>query len=530
MFTAPAFTRFLLIVSTLICIGATGAAEPHPQDSVKEEFDKLFNAPAWDNARWGVVAVNLTTSEVLYSRDAEKGFMPASNMKLYTTAAALATMSKDFKYETKIYANGPIRNGVLKGDLLIVGSGDPSISGRYDQHTSTTTLLKNWARAIRNAGIRKIEGSVIGDDDIFTDEGISGSWQADYLQEWYAAESTGLAINDNCWDVILKPGAKVGEPAKLEPVFSAKYVTFKNEVKTTGSRRRPDEDVELTIDRKPATNEVTLSGFIPIDMKQHSEWGAVYNGTLFAATLVADELERQGVRVAKGPKDIDDLKDKAARRTPEKLKLLHTHISPPLSRIVQIINKPSQNFYADMLHRTLGARFYGTGSFSRGERVVADYLTTAGVRTTSLNMADGSGLSRQDMVEPQMTITLLRDMTKRAEFQAFYDSLPIAGVDGTIRRRMRNTICEGNVHAKTGFIGRVRSLSGYVDNQAKERIVFCMMANNYTVPTSQANDTQDSACLVLARTGVVAAPESTQSVTDEVREPADATTTATDIP
>jgi D-alanyl-D-alanine carboxypeptidase/D-alanyl-D-alanine-endopeptidase (penicillin-binding protein 4) len=338
---------------------------------------------------------------------------------------------------------------------------------------------------------------VIGDDDCFDDSPRAGSWQLDYFQEWYAAESSGLAINENCWDVTVFPGNKPGAPAKLKVELPGSYVTFKNEIVTTVPAGKTEDDPPIDISRPLDSNVVILKGFIPADVPQHKMWGSVHNGTLWTATLLAGELERQGVEVAKGAVDIDDLPDKEARLRRDRFRLLHTHVSPPMSQLIATVNKPSQNFYADQLLKTLGARVRGKGSFAEGDRAVHDLLTTAGIDASGLKMLDGSGLSRQNLVEPRMTVGLLAYMNWQAESKAFYDSLPIAGVDGTIRKRMRNTPAENNVHAKTGYIGRVRCLSGYATSSDNHRVAFCLMVNNYLVETKFANDVQDSATLLL---------------------------------
>ncbi len=469
------------------------------RSGLAKQLDQLFEAPQWRNAQWGVQIVDLDTSEVLYERQADKAFMPASNLKLYTTGAALKTLGQDYRFETKIYVNGPVRGGVLRGDVIIVGSGDPSISGRYNPDLPTTGILAQWARAIRDAGIRKIDGAIIGDDDCFDDEPRSGTWQLDYYQEWYAAESSGLAINENCWDVTVFPGPRVGAPARIQPTLATKYVTFVNEIITTTPTSKPDEDLDIAIRRPLDGNRVTLHGVIPLDHAPYKLWGSVYNGTLWTVTLLREELERQGVRVRNGAIDIDDIRDKERRLRRNDWRLVHTHVSPPLKQLVAIVNKPSQNFYADQLLKTLGYVRYGRGSFEAGERVVREMLAAAGIDTTSLRMLDGSGLSRQNLVEPRMTVGLLAYMAWQPEAKAFFDSLPIAGVDGTLRKRLKGTEAEGKVHAKTGYIGRVRCLSGYTTTRDRHRVAFSMMVNNYTVTTSMANDTQDSATLLLVR-------------------------------
>ncbi|MCX7625980.1 MAG: D-alanyl-D-alanine carboxypeptidase/D-alanyl-D-alanine-endopeptidase [Candidatus Sumerlaeaceae bacterium] len=491
----PSWAVLLLVVTVWTQLAAAGDVE---RAALTKQLDQLFDAPAWRNAQWGVMILDLDTSEVLYQRQADKAFMPASNLKLYTTAVALKTLGNNYRFETKIYINGPIqKNGTLGGDIIVVGSGDPSISGRYNPDLPTTGILRQWANAIRAAGIRRIEGAIIGDDDCFDDRPRAGTWQLDYYQEWYAAESSGLAINENCWDVTLTPAKAIGEKARLHVLLPTKYVTFRNEVVTTAPTGQPEADLDIEIQRPLDNNIVTLRGAIPADHAPYKLWGSVHNGTLWSVTLLREELERQGVRVSGGALDIDSLPDKQKRLRRDTWRLIYTHVSPPLWQLVAIVNKPSQNFYADQLLKTLGFVKYGQGSFEGGERVVREFLGSAGIDTTSLRMADGSGLSRQNLVDPQMTVRLLAFMAWQPEGKAFYESLPIAGVDGTLRKRMKGTPAEGKVHAKTGYIGRVRCLSGYATTRDRHPVAFSMMVNNYTVDTKLANDTQDSATLLL---------------------------------
>lgn len=526
---------------------AAADTKQQSRERLQDELNSIFDAPTWRNARWGVLVVDMTTSEVLYERDANKSFMPASNMKLYTTAAATEKLGPDYQYETKIYATGPVTDGVLNGDLVVVGSGDPSISGRYNdlitssggfahmqvnrEDWSTTAILQRWVKAVRDAGIQKINGAVIGDDDIFDDRELTSSWSVGYLSDWYAAENSGLAINDNCWDIYITPGDAVGEPAKIHPVLDTRFVKFINNVTTIEpgkSRRREvasgaestsataaasesmstatllatsqqdEEEPAISFDRDLEKNEVTLSGTIALGARPFKEWGAVRNGTLFAATLFAEHLEQAGVRVSNGAKDIDDLdRVRAEELKTHRGKLVHTHLSPPLFSILAVINKPSQNFYADQLLKTLGASDKDRGTYNDGEEVVKEWLEEEHVNAQTLQMHDGSGLSRMDMVEPQMTVGLLRAMAESPYAEVFEASLPVMGVDGTLRTRLRDTPAHKNVKAKTGTIGMVRSLSGYLTTTQGHRLAFAMMANNYAVPTRLATEAQDAALLKL---------------------------------
>lgn len=461
------------------------------------QLDALFDNPIWSNARWGVKIIDLESSDTLYERDAAKGFMPASNLKLYTTAAALEYLGPNLRFETALFITGSLEKGVLRGNIVIVGSGDPSISGRYIDDTPTTAILNRWVDAVRTAGIRRVEGAVVGDDDTFDESHLSGTWQLDYFQEWYAAENSGLAINENCWDATITPGTKPGAAARVKLEIPTRFITVRNEVITTAPTGKKGGDPPIEFTRDYEENIVTVRGFIAADAQPFHIWGGVRNGTLYTATLLHEALDRAGIKVAKGARDIDDMPNKAAVRDEKNRALLTTHVSPPMSRLVAIVNKPSQNFYADQLLKVVGRAAYGSGDFNSGERAVRDMLTTAGLEASGLQMHDGSGLSRQDLVEPRLTAGLLAWAATRPWFQFYHDSLPIAGVDGTIRSRMKGTIAENVVHAKTGYIGRVRSLSGYTTTTANRRIVFCMMNNNYLTPTKAVNDAQDTACVVM---------------------------------
>ncbi|AXA36014.1 MAG: D-alanyl-D-alanine carboxypeptidase/D-alanyl-D-alanine-endopeptidase [Candidatus Hydrogenedentota bacterium] len=490
------------------------------KEALQKSLDALFDAPQWSNSYWGVQVLDLDTSEVLYERLATKNFTPASNLKLYTTAAALKLLGPEYRFETPIYANGPVRSRILYGDLVVVGCGDPSISGRYNPDQPTTAILQQWVGSVKAAGIREIRGAVIGDDDCFDDQARAGSWQLDYYQEWYAAESSGLAINENCWDVTVRPGKKPGQRAVLEPSLPSRYVTFKNEIITTAPTDKPDEDPPIEIIRPLDSNVVTLRGFIPVNLPSYKMWGSVHNGTLWSTTLFVEALERAGIRVHGGAMDVDDLPNKERRLRRESWRLIHKHVSPPLKQIIAIVNKPSQNFYADQLLKVLGRHRSGVGSFAAGEKAVKEFLQQAGIDATSLRMLDGSGLSRQNVVQPRMTVSLLAYMAWQPEFKAFYESLPIAGVDGTLKKRMRNTPAENNVHAKTGYIGRVRCLSGYATTRDQHRVAFSMMANQYTVDTRLANDTQDSATLLLVNYSAgLALPEQSENLTTATASP-----------
>lgn len=494
-------------------LDAPAAAEQVP---LEERLDAIFDRPEWDSAHWGVLVHNLTTSEVLYERNPGKVVMPASNMKLFTSAAGLVTFGADHRFETKIFASGTTDSqGVLRGNIYVLASGDPAISGRYFD-TPTTAILQQWADAVTSAGIWRVEGDVVGDDDIFDDSYMSGSWAPSYLQEWYAAENSGLAINDNCWDAIFEvttsPVGDNGE--RLNPLDSDEDSTQPLYLKVTNlldtnyvtiypNGLRVGDRTNIRLERNDcgsaAQTAVGLSGTIRMGEKVR-EWGSLRNGTGFAVTLLKEALERNNVTVTGDAVDIDDYTEEKARAVKENRgQLVYTHVSPPLHEILAVINKPSQNFYADMVLKAVGAEVHNEGSWNAGQRVMEDILTTAGARIASFNMSDGSGLSRFNFVEPQQVVALLTFMRGRPDFPIYEASLPVMGLDGTLRGRMRGTPAEGNVKAKTGTIGRVRALSGYLKTDAGHDLVFSMIANNFHVPTSAATAAQDEALMELIR-------------------------------
>jgi len=485
---------FLLVLPTLRCaIRPTAKPLLTPLQLLQRELDYMFDNPNFSNAFWGVAIQSLTNGQFIYLRNENKGFMPASNMKLFTTAAALVKLGPDYRYHTYLYYKGRLspETGILNGDLIIQGSGDPSLTGRYHEG-NITKVFEDWADSLKARGIRRITGRIIGDDNRFADEIMGKGWAWDYQSDWYAAQISALSFNDNCIDIIYAPGDSVGSPVRYRIEPDTRYVRIHCNVTTA----KPGQEREITYYRRRATNDVFIQGTLSMDETEKRDWFSVENPTLFAAFVFKEVLERKGIAVDGKAVDIDSLGPYPYPQRPEFI--LARYTSPPLSEIVTTINKISQNLYSELLLRTLGYEFKNEGSAAAGARVVKEFLADIGIDTSKIGIADGSGLSRLDLVTPMQIVTLLRFMRRHPSGPYFYDSLPIAGVDGTIKKRMKGTAAEGNVRAKTGYIGRVRALSGYVTTQDGEELAFAMIANNYTVPTSLANRLQDWVCERLA--------------------------------
>lgn len=490
--------RSLLLFSTLSlfitgCASLIGPGGP-PSDPVERltyDLRSMFDDSNFVNAHWGVLIRSLKTGETIYARNEKKMFMPASNMKLFTSSAGTMALTPGYRYTTRLVTNGEVKDSVLHGDLIVIGSGDPTISGRFDSGFVTITF-EQWADSLKRLGITAVTGRVIGDDNCFDDESYGNGWSADYETDYYAAQISGLSFNDNCVDVRLVPSASVSDICSLSVTPNTKYVTFINQTVTAAES---DSVNEITFERKRGTNTVYVRGTMSQGKRPWIESVAIDNPTAYTVTVLKEVLEAKGIRIAGAAIDGDDLPDTLRY---DSTRHLASFTSKPYSEIMKVINKPSQNFYTEQVFRTIGKETRGVGSMRNGRAAAYPILAQWGVDTVRLRYADGSGLSRLNLITPYDIVSILTGMSGDQYFLPFYESLPIAGVDGSIRNRMKGTKAEGNVHAKTGFIGYVRALSGYVTSSDGEMFVFSMIANHYTVPTSWAEKIQNDVCVKLA--------------------------------
>ncbi|MEW5798795.1 MAG: D-alanyl-D-alanine carboxypeptidase/D-alanyl-D-alanine-endopeptidase [Bacteroidota bacterium] len=485
----PAF--FLFFIVGCSTHQATSYDVSTSAGKLAQALDEKFNDPQFENAHWGVLIKSLKTGEVVYSRNAKKMFMPASNMKLFTSSSAMMALGPDYRYFTRLVTMGEIRDSILNGDVIVVGSGDPTISGRYNEGKVTETF-EQWADSLKLLGIKEIRGNVIGDDNCFDDNFYGNGWSADYETDYYAAQISGVSFNDNCVDFKVVPSANVADICSVFVVPDTKYVTLVNETSTAPAA---DSSNEIYFYRQRGTNTIYIRGTMSQGKGPWIESVAIDNPTMYTVTVMKEIFESKGIKITGSAIDIDDRKDTLRY---DGSKQLASFTSIPYSVIIRTINKPSQNFYTEQVFRTMGKEKYGVGSMRNGRAVAYPILASWGVDTVRLRYSDGSGLSRLDLITPTDIVCILEGMHKENYFLPFYESLPIAGVDGSIKSRMKGTKAEGNVHAKTGFIGFVRALSGYVTSADGEMFAFSMVANHYTVPTRLAENIQNDVCVMLA--------------------------------
>lgn len=470
---------------------------PTPVEALRSAIDSMVGDPKFRNAHWGLLIVDPTSGDTLYSRNAGKLFMPASNQKLVTGAVSLAVLGPDFRFRTDFVARGPIRDGVLDGDLAVVGRGDPTISDHALGDARRGLLAIADSLAAR--GIRRIEGGLVSGADVFPDAPLGAGWAWDDLDYPYSAGVDELLVNEGFATITVRAGSRAGDvptfvvsPARAYPAVSMLARSMVNVAPNSGPR--------LTVESDPSGAVVRITGDIAVNDSAKLEVAFRNQGAAYLAAL-REALTARGIDV-KGRTRPDAASD-----------TLFSTWSPTLADIMPLMQKPSQNQIAEVLFKSVALARTGVGSADSGRRVVERELQSWGADSAGAAVRDGSGLSRHDYLSPETIIRVLDAMRRAPTFDVFYRSLPVAGVDGTIRSRMKGTPAEHNVHAKTGFIDKARSLSGYVTAADGRLLYFSALCNNWTVSVREVERVQDQVAIRLAtlqlpasRTPLVTAP------------------------
>ena len=468
-----------------------GRPQLSPLQQLQHDIDAILAAPAFEHSIWGVLVTSLSNGDTLYSVNARKLLMPGSNMKIVTLAAAADRLGWNYKYETRLLATAPIDGGVLAGDLIVVGSGDPGIGGRDGP---ATRVFDAWADELVARGLRRIDGRIIGDDRAFDAEPLGAGWTWEDLGEGYSAGVSALQFNENAVRAAIAPGLRAGDPAivTVDPPGSGLVVL--NEVTTTAAGTA----AAAAVRRLPGSSRLEIRGTVALGSAPVGQTLSVDNPTLFFVTVLRTALIAHGIDVRGPAVDVDEAGDLPAR---ERAHVLMSYQSLPLSALATTLMKVSQNLYAETFLKTMGAAA-GTPTYEGGRSAALAVIEAWGVEPGGLIMRDGSGLSRYNYVTPQTIVTILthveRDQALRDPFEA---ALPIAATDGTLSRRMVGTPAGGNARAKTGSLSNVRALSGYVTTADGERLAFSIIANNFETPASVIDQASDAIVERLARFG-----------------------------
>lgn len=452
--------------------------------------DSLLADPMFRSANWGVLIVDPARSDTLYSRNAGKLFMPASNQKLLTGATALAQLGADFRFETRVLGAAYPINGILTGDLALIGSGDPSMSDSLAGGDAMTPL-RALADSLAARGIREVTGRLVRGGDAFPDSTLGYGWSWDDLDYGYSAPVDELFFNEGYARVTVFGGARPGDAVTVRTLPARTVPRLGRVDVVTGAICCMERSrVEWFGDVRGRRPVVALRGSVrPGDSVTVSV--ALRHPTSAWLDAFTEALAERGITV-RGGVDADAIGDTSG------MSVLATRRSPPLREILARFEKPSQNQIGEILFKTLGRERTGVGTADSGRVVVERQLLAWGADSAGFAVRDGSGLSRHDYVTPETIVKVLDAMRRHPDFAVFYDALPVGGVDGTLRTRMLATPAAGNVRAKTGTLDKARALSGYVTAADGRLLIFSMLANNHVVANREVERVQDALVARLA--------------------------------
>ncbi len=438
------------------------------KEALTQQIDQFIsNEEDLKGALAGISIRSQATGEILYDHFGDIRLRPASNMKLLSAAAALSILGKDYRFSTELLTDGVIKKGSLKGNLYLKGKGDPTL---------IQVDFEKLAIKMKQQGVRVIRGDLIGDDTWYDDErySIDLTWSDE--QTYYGAQVSALTASpDQDYDtgtVIVEviPGKEIGAKAMVEITPNTNYLSIINEV-VTGS---PDGAKKITIEREHGENEVIVRGTIPMKAPPEKEWIAVWEPTGYAVALLKQALAKNGIKVTGKQK---------YGATPTDAKLLLSKKSIPLTELLPPFMKLSNNGHAEILVKEMGKVMQGEGSWDKGIEVMKTELEKMGVNIEAMVIRDGSGISHVNLIPANELSKLLYSIQNHSWFPEYVNSLPVAGkgermVGGSLRNRMKTAPLTGNVKAKTGTIATVSSLSGYVETQGGEKLIFSILLNN----------------------------------------------------
>ncbi len=555
--------RALVALLLLVSIGVFAAQAPKKkaarsgthteralaQKNLAQKISAILSQPQLARAHWGIDVVELESGRAMYSLNADELFLPASNAKLFTTAAALASAGPDYRFSTTVETDGTIDGtGRLLGDLVIVGRGDPNLSGRVLPYTlkterspSSTQALEEMADQVAGRGVKIVDGDLVGDDTFYAPERYAEGWALDDLQWIDGAPVSALTFNDNVMFVNVQPGEHPGDRARITLEPQTDYYEIDNRIETSaaGIARK------IGMHREPGSKTVVLWGSLPLGDTGVKEALAVEDPAEFTAQLFRAMLERRGIVITGKTRarhgDIAQFFDPeaappasgvrvqrccrpapqasptpppknagccmsavaAAARPPAPVAplVLAQHISLPFIEDVRVTNKTSQNLHAELALRLAGKLGGQGGSFEGGRAAVKEFLEKAGLSDDEFVLLDGSGLSRRDLVTPAAVARLLIYAAHQPWGAEFEGTLPAGAVDGSLSERFLNSPAAGLIHAKTGTLSHVSALSGYGQTAAGKRFVFSIFCNNYNLPSAKLVPAIDSIVKLLVTEG-----------------------------
>ena len=504
------------LIAALLLIGwgaqAPGQTGQPTVPSIPDRIQALLERPAALRTSWGILVRNLDTGTTIYERNAEKLFVPASNVKLFATAIALQRLGADYTFTTAVVAEGPVDDeGTLTGDLRLVGGGDPNFSSRIlpyrkkeEYAADRLRPVRRLARQIQEAGIRRVTGDLIGDDSRYVWQPYAQGWSYADTLESYGSPASALVFNDNIIDVHVTPGS-TGGTARMRVVPDLAFFQFTNRSVTVSGRH---VERRLSFRRGELADELVLTGQVPSRSRGRSFQLAARDPARYAAMALQAALNDLGVVIEGAvtskhlfpdrlrslrslPKaDAQDVRDAVAEDT-----------SVNLAEAIRVVNKDSLNLHAEMLLREVALQESGVGSREAAIASLRRFLAEIGIRSGEFFLRDGSGLSRHNLLAPRGTVRLLEYMWRSDDREAYLNSLPVAAHDGTLDWRFKQAATRGRIRAKTGSMSHVLALSGYAEGAAGETLAFAIFANNFGMNSSSTRQLVDAIASTLVEAG-----------------------------
>ena len=490
---AGVLVAFALVLAPSGCASRAGSksvpAPPQPADvgplaALGSELGRLLDTPPVRQAMWAVDVETLETGEHLFSLNNRQPATPASTVKIVTLSAAAERLGWDFRFETELLTAAPIVDNVLRGDVIVRGSGDDWPPRAFE----------DFAAALARAGVHTIDGRVGGDDNAFDEEGLPAGWMWDDLGYGFAAPAGALQFHENLVTLTIYPGQAPGASARIDVNPATSGLQIASDVTTAAAGNATD----IVLRRLPGQLTLHLSGVVPAGSEPTYRTASVDNPTIFFAHAFRAALIESGIDIRGAAVDIDDAPELAGR-DPRYLRRLALHHSPPVAELAKVLMRASRNVYAESLLKTLGGVADAHASSEAGLVAIGEVLMEWGVPAADYVLRDGSGLSRYDLMTPEALVVLLRRMHEdQRHRELFAATLPLAGSEGTLSARLRATRAHGNVRAKTGSMRGVWAIAGYLSTRDGETLAFAILANHFTISPSVIDKAIDDVLVRLA--------------------------------
>ncbi len=464
----PIFSFLFNIVSILF-------STLYAQSMLENTIQQFANDPIIRHGQLGICVADAETGQLIASHNAQMSLMPASNMKIITTGAALSILGKNYRFKTQLQYDGTLKDSVLTGNIYIKGFGDPTLGSpeMMDSVWSLTTVLDSFALKIKGLGIKKIIGKIIGDGTAFAPDTAEPTWLYEDIANYYGAGANGLNLHENLFYLRLFPAmTENAKPSILSITPDVVGLQVTNDAIS-----KPKAPEEPYLYGMPYSNQIFIKGIVPMDYKDLTIKGALPDPPYFAAWQLHRRLKWLNVEMTDSvANQLQQKIDTTIKRT-----VFYTHYSPILAKIVIPANQESINLYCEAMMKIIAFEKTGLGTTEMGTKIILDFWREKGIDIDGLLMMDGSGLSPRDGITPLQLVTILRTIQKDTlVFPTFFESLPRAGESGTMRNMLKKTEAVGRVRAKSGTLTRVKCYSGYVTTLSGRQLVFSLMTNNFT--------------------------------------------------